>query len=777
MANGNHSTYKPGKARKRSRHWLVWIVYLLLLGVFMTVGALVGLYVGYRYDLPEVKSLENYRPDVISEVYAHDNRLIGQFAIQKRIIISYKQIPKRFIEALTAAEDQNFFRHYGVDFQGILRAAYKDIRAMGIVEGGSTLTQQLSKLLFLTPETSWERKVKEAILAIQIEKYYTKEQILTFYCNQIYMGDGTYGIASAALHYFGKDLDQVTLEECAMLAGLLNSPWKFSPVYNMDRALERRNLVLSRMLSEKMITPAEYRAAVESPIVLRPPQRRNESAAYFLEWVRRYLAQKYDTEEIWRKGLKIYTTLDLDQQKLAEEALRAGLRTVDKAKGWRGAPRNLFREGASQMENYSDPDWKVPLEEGHIVNALVMEARPAEARLRLGSLEARLDTKGVEWTGQTVLNRLLRKGDLVPVKIEKLQDGRVTVSLEQHPEMQGSLIALDNATGGIRAMVGGYDFGVSKFNRATQALRQTGSAFKPFVYTAALESGMDPDDTVLDAPISFSDGVGKIWAPENYDGKFKGVISLRQALAESRNVPAVRLGKHVGVTNIIHVARRFGITSPLQPYLPISIGASEVSLLEMTSAISVFPRQGILAKPFFINRVEDYDREERESHGPPRLQEVVRPEIAARMTSLLMGVVLFGTSTRARELERPLIGKTGTTNDSTDAWFIGAIPSMTVGIWVGYDDKAKTLGSKATGGSIALPIWIRYMKDVLQDKPVEPFIFPEGINGPPSAPANWIVRSMAVPPPQPPQAYPPPASSTASTTTIPSSPPTTLPQP
>lgn len=740
----------PKKSGKGSRHWLAWFIYLVLLLIFIAIGAVAGLYVGYRYDLPEVKSLESYRPDVITEIFSHDNRIIGQFAIQKRIIISYRQIPQQFVRALIAAEDQNFFRHYGVDIQGILRAAYKDIRAMGIVEGGSTLTQQLSKLLFLTPETSWERKIKEAILAIQIEKHYTKEQILTLYCNQIYMGDGTYGIASAALHYFGKDLDQLSLEECAVLASILNSPWKFSPVYNMDRALDRRNFVLGRMLAEKMIPLDEYRQAVKMPITLKPPQRKNETAAYFLEWVRRYLAQKYETEEIWRKGMKIYTTLDLEMQKSAETALQNGLRTIDKVKGWRGAPRNILSEGGISPDNYKDQDWKGPLEEGRIVNALVLDVKATEAQVRIDDLKARLDQKSVEWTGAANLTRILRKGDVVPVKIGRAQADRTNLTLEQHPEVQGALILLDNATGGIRAMVGGYDFDQSKFNRATQALRQTGSAFKPFVYTAALELGMEPDDTVLDAPISFSDGVGKIWAPENYDGKFKGVIPLRQALAESRNVPAVRLGKHVGVSNIIRIARRFGITTPLQPYLPIAIGAAEVSLLEMVAAISVFPRMGILAKPYFINRVEDYDREERESHGAPQLQEVLRPEIAAKMTSLLMGVVLFGTSVRAKELQRPLIGKTGTTNDSTDAWFIGATPSITCGVWVGYDDKQKTLGSKATGGSIALPIWIAFIKEVLKDKPVEPFNFPEGIEGPPTTPSNWITHTSPIPAEPPP---------------------------
>jgi penicillin-binding protein 1A len=331
--------------------------------------------------------------------------------------------------------------------------------------------------------------------------------------------------------------------------------------------------------------------------------------------------------------------------------------------------------------------------------------------------------------------QLVTRGDVIQVLINEVDytSSTLKVSLEQIPEVQGALLLIENASGEMKAMVGGYDFDTSKFNRATQALRQTGSAFKPFVYTTALESGMEPDDTVLDAPMSFTDGLGRVWAPSNYDGKYKGLITLRKALAESRNLPAVRLGKRVGVTNIIRTARRFGVTTPLQPYLPLAIGASEVSLIEMTSAFTVFPSKGVLAKPFFIRRVEDYDHIERESQWEPQVREVIAPEIAAKMTSLLLGSVEFGTSVRAKELKRPIGGKTGTTNDFTDAWFMGLTPSLTCGVWVGFDDKQKSLGDKASGGAVALPIWIEFMGNVLKDKPIEQFEFPEGIEAPPGA--------------------------------------------
>jgi penicillin-binding protein 1A len=732
------ATDGKGKIRlKRStgKRLLGWIIYLILLFLSIGIGTLAGLYFGFRYDLPEVRTLENYRPDVITEIYSDDNRVIGQFAIQKRVILTYSQIPKRFIQALVAAEDQHFYSHPGVDIQGIARAAYKNLRAGKVVGGGSTLTQQISKLLFLTPEQSLERKIREAILALQIERHYSKEQILTLYSNQIYMGDGTYGLAAAAQYYFGKEVADLNLPECAMLAALANFPWKFSPLYHPDNALARRSYVLRRMFEEKFITQEEYDESRLQPLQLKPPQRKSEVAGYFIEWVRRYLSQKYETDDIWRKGLRVYTTLNLDMQNAAEEAVQAGLRRIDKEHGWRGAPRNIFKEGLAKPEDFTVPEWKIALEKGQIVTALVLDSSPQQAHLKIAGFKAILDRKGTAWTNREIISDILSRGDVVPVLIDEVDytNSTMKVSLEQTPAVQGALLLIENASGEIKAMVGGFDFDTSQFNRATQALRQTGSAFKPFVYTTALESGMEPDDTVLDAPMSFTDNLGRVWAPGNYDGKYKGLITLRKALAESRNLPAVRLGNRVGVTNIIRTARRFGVTTPLQPYLPLAIGASEVSLLEMTSAFSVFPNKGVLAKPYFIKRVEDYDHIERESQWDPQVREVIAPEIAAKMTSLLLGSVEFGTSVRAKELKRPMGGKTGTTNDFTDAWFIGFTPSLTCGVWVGFDDKQKSLGDKATGGAVALPVWIDFMGAVLKDKPAEPFEFPEGIEAPPGA--------------------------------------------
>lgn len=738
---------KDAPRRRKGIRLLGWIVYLILLFFSVGFGTLAGLYFGFRYDLPEVRTLENYRPDVITEIYSDDNRVIGQFAIQKRVILTYSQIPKQFIRALVAAEDQNFYSHSGIDPQGILRAFYKNLMARRIVGGGSTLTQQLSKLLFLTPEQSFERKIKEAILSLQIEKHYSKEQILTLYCNQIYMGDGTYGIAAAAQHYFGKEVGDLNLVECALLAALPNFPWKFSPIYHPENALARRNYVLGRMLSEGFITRDSYEQSIKMQIKLRPLQRKNEVSAYFVEWVRRYLAQKYESEEIWRKGLRVYTTLNLDMQKAAEEAVRAGLRNIDKQRGWRGAPRNIFREGISRLEDFTDPEWKIAVDRGQIVQALALQVGPTSALLKISGFQALLSREGATWTGKSDISQLLRPGDVVPVLVNEVdyKANTLKVALEQTPEVQGALVAIENSTGEIKAMVGGYDFDTSKFNRATQALRQTGSTFKPFVYVTALESGMEPDDTVLDAPISFTDGLGRVWAPSNYDGKYKGLITLRKALAESRNLPAVRLGKRVGVSNIIRTARRFGITSPLQPYLPLAIGASEVSLLELTSAFSVFPSKGVLARPYFIKRVEDYDHIERESQWEAQVREAITPEIAAKMTSLLIGSVEFGTSVRAKELMRPLGGKTGTTNDFSDAWFLGFTPSLTCGVWVGYDDKQISLGEKATGSAMALPIWMDFMGNILKDQPVEQFEFPENVEAPPGARPGLVYHTKSAP--------------------------------
>ncbi|MBI4456537.1 MAG: PBP1A family penicillin-binding protein [Acidobacteria bacterium] len=678
-------------------------------------GAIAGLIVGYGFNLPAVQQLENVRPDVISYVFADDGRPFGQFAIERRILIGYKQIPLRFIQAIIATEDQNFFKHSGIDFYRLGRAALEDLFAWKKAQGASTLTQQLSKLRLTSSEKTFERKIKDMIFALQIEKQYSKEQILTFYCNQIYLGHGNYGVAAAADFYFSKTPDQLTLAECALLAALARSAVWYSPIRHPDRALARRNLVLQRMENEKYIDRALAVKTTKEPIVLNIRDNTNSIAPYFVELVRQNLEEHYNTNEIWRSGLQIYSTINYAMQAAATETLRKGLRAFDKQKGWRKPPLNILDSG-NKLESYVHPDWSQNLRPGMVVNALVLDVGSYFADLKVGAHRARIGPREIAWTKRKSPTEILRKGDICAVEIQKVDPTqmKMEVSLDQIPEVQGALVAIDNATGEITAMVGGYDFGQSKFNRATQALRQTGSIFKPIVYASALEKGFKPDDIVLDVPVNFGG-----YAPENYDRKYEGPIPIRKALAESRNVPAIRIAAHVGIQNIIAMAHRFGITSEFQPYLPIALGANEVTLLEMCSAFSIFPNNGIRAKPYSLRRVEDYNGITLQYHLP-KIGEVLSTEVACNMVSLLQGVVDFGTSTRARVLGRPLGGKTGTTNDSTDSWFIGFTPSLTVGVWVGYDAK-KSLGPKVTGSSLALPIWIEYMQQILKGKPIEQF--------------------------------------------------------
>lgn len=707
---------KTGKSR-----YLFWTTYGILLMGAALIGGLVGAVFGFAIDLPRVEELQEDRPSIASYVYSDDNRVLGQFALEKRILVSYHQIPEALKLAVLSAEDANFFRHSGIDFRRLLTAAARDI-LLGETKGASTLTMQLSKLRFTSMEKTLERKIKDFLYAIEIEKSYSKEQIFTFYCNQVNLGHGQYGVAAAADYYFGKSLSELTLAESALLAGMIQRPASYSPINHPQRAVARRNWVLQRMHELGHIDDDQLRKALEEPLVVYGKNNEASPAPYFVEMVRQYLAEKYTTEEIWERGLRIYTTLDYDLQVAAQKALRNGLKEFDRrTRRWAGPVRNLLKEG-QELASYSHPDWQQIFYEGQLVHGLVLESSPSEARVKLGSYTARVEPKDVEWTGRKRVDQVLQPGDVAVFVLEKIfhDQKEIEVTLEQIPLVQGALVTLDNRTGAIRALVGGFDFQYSKFNRATQALRQPGSIFKPFTYVAAMEAGFSPSDQVLDAPVSFQDALGREYSPVNSDGEFKGLITIRQALAGSRNIPTVRLANALGPEKIVEVAHRFGIRRDFPPYLSLALGAGEVTLLEMTSAFTTFPNHGLRAQPFFIQRVEDYNGVILEEYTSPRHEEVLTPEIADKMIYLLRGVVEFGTATRARELNRPVAGKTGTTNDSTDSWFIGFTPQITAGVWVGFDEK-KSLGERVFGATLALPIWVEYMKEALKDLPVEDF--------------------------------------------------------
>ncbi|HXP72295.1 MAG TPA: PBP1A family penicillin-binding protein [Candidatus Dormibacteraeota bacterium] len=689
------------------------------------IGAATGVLFVYSSDLPEIHALEDYRPDVVTELYADDGQSIGTFALQRRILLTYGQIPKVLRDAIFTTEDQHFEEHWGVDFPRVLEAAWHDVRHHGMKEGASTLTMQLAGGLFLNrADRSLHRKLQETILAIEIERHYTKEQIFTMYCNQIYLGAGNYGFEAASEYYFGKRVAQLTLPEAATLAAIIRGPI-YSPIAHPERALARRNLVLSLMAHERKVTQPQAAAAAKEPLGLHVSSARNDFAPYFVEEIRQYLEHTYGTAAVHEQGLRVYTTLNVAMQKAAEQAVRDGLHAYDRRHGWRGNLPNILSQNSgganpsTKLDAYQNEEWRSTPTKGDYFPGLVTAVEPTFATVRVGTYHAMLTPTDFAWTGKKSPSQLLKVGDVVVVSIKEVAGSTLHVQLEQQPVAQAALLAIDNPTGEVKAMVGGYDFDQSKFNRATQAVRQTGSSFKVYVYATALEQGASPFDTIVDEPVTFRSG-GQNYSPKNYDMKFEGRITLRRALADSRNVPAVRLIEHVGVQNTIDMARRFGITSPLPPYLPLALGSADLSLLEHTSAFTVFPDDGIHIEPHYIRRVTSYDGAVLEE---PRanVKDVVQPDVARTMTAMLEEVVQFGTGVRAKELGRISAGKTGTTNDFTDAWYIGFTPHITAGVWMGNDDKRVSLGKKETGARAALPIWLEFMQEAVQAYPVQDF--------------------------------------------------------
>lgn len=693
------------------------VLFGLLLLISVLVGATAGLLLVYTTDLPQVDALEAYRPSSITELYDDHNRVIGSFALQRRVVASYEDFPPVLRDALVSIEDKDFYRHSGINFWRIVGAAYRDIESGGKVQGASTLTMQLARNLFLSPDRRWQRKVQEAMLAIQIERRFTKRQIFTLYANQIFLGHGVYGFEAASEFYFSKPAKSLTLDEAALLAGLPKGPTVYSPINHPDRAQKRRNLVINALLEDGKITAAQADAARSAPLVLRLAHDPNSLAPNFVEETRRYLENKYGTDQVHEGGLKVYTTLDVDMQRAANQAVLDGLAAYERRHGWKGHLENVIAEGASP-EKYFHPDWDDEPEVNGYMHALVTSAGTGIATLKFGHYTAALGQSEVAWTQQRLAD-ILKAGDICYVKILSLgANGAARVSFEQDSGAEGALLAIDNTTGAIKAMVGGRDFNESKFNRATQALRQVGSSFKPYVYTTVIDGGANPDDTILDEPISFETPSGP-YTPHNYDEKFEGIITLRRALAQSRNIPALKLANKVGIKSVIDYAERFGITSKLPPYLPIALGSAEITLLEQTAAYSVFPNDGVRVNPHYITRVTDYEGRVLEEDFP-EVKDVISERTARIMTSMLREVVLHGTGIAASKLPFPVAGKTGTTNDFTDAWFMGFSPTMTCGTWVGYDEK-KSLGAKETGAHAALPIWMNFMTAALAGKEVGDF--------------------------------------------------------
>ena len=733
----------------------------------VAIAAAAGLLWHYSQSLPDYSQLQDYEPAVMTRVHAADGSLLAEYARERRLYIPVQAVPKLVINAFVAAEDKNFYEHGGIDFSGIARAAVLYIQQYGSgrrPQGASTITQQVAKNFLLTNELSFSRKIKEALLAMKIERAFSKERILELYLNEIYLGMGAYGVAAASLLYFDKSVHELSVAEAAYLAALPKAPNNYHPFRQRERALERRNYVIDRMAEDHYISAQEADKAKKEPlkITLRPTGAHIFAAEYFAEEVRRYIYDNFTEKKLYEGGLSVRTTLDPKMQVLARKVLVDGFVNFDEQQGYRGAVQKLDPAG----------DWGIKLADVKALSdiglwrlAIVLEADDASARIGLqpgrepgGVLSKQRETgtialEGAKWAKPTSgpmrgkvptkVSQVLAAGDVVYVEPLAGKDGQFR--LRQVPEVSGAIVAMDPQTGRVLAMAGGFSYDQSQFNRATQALRQPGSSFKPFVYAAALDNGYTPSTVVLDAPIEIDTGTG-IWAPENYTKKYYGPSTLRFGIEQSRNVMTVRLAQDVGMPLIGEYARRFGVYDSLPPYLSFALGAGETTLLRMVGAYAMFDNGGRKIQPTLIDRIQDryghtiYKHDSREcrsceaekweNQNEPTLidkrERVLDPMTSYQITSMMEGVVQRGTATVVKEVGKPIAGKTGTTNDEKDAWFIGFSPDLVVGVYLGYD-KPRHLGRGATGGVLAAPIVRDFMKVALADKPAVPFRVPPGI--------------------------------------------------
>jgi penicillin-binding protein 1A len=691
----------------------------------------------YSIDLPEIDDLTRYRPNTTTELLDLHGRPFGSFALERRVAVPYSEFPPVLKQAILSIEDKSFESNWGVNLVRALGAAYRDLHSQGKAQGASTLTMQLSRNLFLSSEKTYGRKFQEVILSMQIERRFTKNQIFELYANQIYLGRGTYGFEAGSEYYFNKHVRDLTLPEAALLAALPKGPEYYSPGRYPDRALKRRNLVLNEMRQDGRITPEQEERAKATPLGLHIEPPANTVAPYFVEEVRRQLEKEYGVEEVHGAGLRVYTTLDLDLQAVANKAVLDGAASYERREGWKGNLPNIVLSGWD-VEGYKHPDWLQSIGKDTYIHGVVTAVEPKRVTVKLGTQIAVLTPEDWQWTTYAEADSFLRSGDLVYLRIEGPGPGGTwKASLQQDSGAQAALMAVDNASGEVVAMVGGRDFNLSQFNRATQAKRQVGSSFKPYVYTTAIEAGAKLTDIIVDGPTTFPTPSGP-YTPHNYEGNYKGPMSLLYAFAESRNIPALKLASHAGIRKVIDTAHRFGITSDIPPFLPVALGSADITLFEQVGAYSVFPNDGIRIAPHYIRKVSQADGLPL-NEKPTDVREVISVETARTMMQLLQAVVRMGTGARASQLNHPLGGKTGTTNNYTDAWFIGFSPSVTCGTWIGYDNR-QSLGEKETGARAALPIWMDFMSAEIATKPNE--VFPA--EGAPKKTLNVAVnKSMA----------------------------------
>ncbi len=710
------------------------IFFFFILPVFAGIAA--GGYIALARGVPSVEELKDYKAQPGTKVYADDETLIGEIKLEKGIFVALDKIPPSLINAALAVEDSHFWSHSGIDYLAIMRAALKDILYRELKEGGSTITQQLAKITFLTPEKTFTRKLREMVLARKLEKSLKKDEILELYLNRAYFGHGAYGVEMAARTYFGKSVTGLTIPEAAMLAGLLKAPATYSPYTDLRKAKERQAHVLERMEEEGYITRTEKDDALQSPISLRSTSRETASYNYFITEIRKYLEGKYSPDAIYKEGLRVFTTLDGKDQLYAQQALDEGLRALDKRRGFRGPiDHRLLKD-----ERPAPAESTVTLNTGEILEGLVLSVSKKEAVIRIRDVAGRLNVYDASWASVVYdgkktsaikdfnLTKVLKPGDVVLVRVKSVKGATVQLELEQEPDVQGALVAIDHSTGYIRALVGGRDYLKSEYNRAVYAKRQVGSAFKPVVYATALDNGFHPSSIAPDEAVTFKwkeAGREDEWSPRNFDGEYFGSLTLREALAYSRNAVTARLINTVGVGKVIGLARDLGIESPMPYDLTLSLGSLSVSPLELTTCYAGMANGGKRMKPIMVKYITDSKGRVIES-AEPEGTEALSPQTAFLITSMMRDVVNYGTGQRAKALGRPVAGKTGTTNEFWDAWFLGFTPELTTGVWVGFDDL-RPLGDGETGSRAALPIWVRFMQNALAGVEQRDFVIPEGI--------------------------------------------------
>ena len=721
-----------------------WVFILFILLGLLGCAGLAGLYYYLSQDLPKINTMKDYRPATVTSVFSDDGRKIGEFYEERRIVIPLSEMPKNLINAFVAAEDSRFREHPGIDILSILRASLKNFKAGTIVQGGSTITQQVTKSFLLTPERTYKRKIKEAILAYRIEKKFTKDEILFLYLNQIYLGHGAYGVESASENYFGKHTKDLNLAECSILAGLPQAPSRYSPFRFPDRAKQRQIYVLNRMKEDGLITNLEATEAIDLKLDIKP--RKNwfiERVPCYTEHVRRYVENHYGKDALYKQGLQIHTAVNIELQKIGRNAVNDGLIELDRRTGYRGPLKNI---PALQIENFcaeiSEKIGNKLLEKGNTYQGVVLsiDDENGVTKVRVGDFQGVIKLETMEWARKPDSDvayyeakvkkpsQVFKPGDIILVKVlnEIVEDNALEFTLEQEPVAQSALLSIEAETGQVKAMIGGRDYRNSQFNRAYQSRRQPGSAFKPVIYAAALDKGHTVASVIIDSPVVYEDTERDfVWKPRNYKEKFFGPTLFREALVKSRNVVTIKILKDIGIDYVINYARRLGITSDINQDLSIALGSSGVSLLELVNAYSVFSNLGYLIEPVFITKIYDRDGNLLETSKLIR-KKVIDMSTAYIMTNILESVVKSGTGWRIKALKRPVAGKTGTTNNLFDAWFLGYTPRYTTGVWVGLDQESP-LGKGETGSRAASPIWLEFMKNALEGKPARTFNVPEGI--------------------------------------------------